>query len=67
MIRGLIVFLGAALYVRSDRELKILVLGLACVAYWQALETLNERYRLGLYRVDGTIGNPNSLSICFIA
>lgn len=63
IIRGLIVFLAAALYVRSERELKILVLALACVAIWQGYVVLKQRYIYGYYRVEGTIGDPNSLSM----
>lgn len=68
ILRGFIVFLAAALFVRSSRELNIMVFALACVACWQGVVTLQQRYLDGFYRVEGTIGNPNSLSmfLCMI-
>jgi hypothetical protein len=63
MLRGLIVFLAAALYVRSERELKILVVALACAVCWQGFYVLNQRYHYGIHRVTGVIGDPNSLSM----
>lgn len=69
ILRGLIVFLAAAFFVRSERELRLLVLALACVACWQAFVVLKQRYLMGIHRVEGTIGNPNSLSmfLCMIS
>src|SRR5437867_7454884 len=40
MVRGLIVFLAAAWYVRSERELKILVLALGCAICFEGVWAL---------------------------
>ena len=63
MLRGLIVFMAAALYIRGDRELRVLVIALACAVCWQGLYVLNQRYHYGIHRVTGVIGDPNSLSM----
>ncbi|EEF63229.1 O-antigen ligase family protein [Pedosphaera parvula] len=63
MLRGTIVFLAAALYIRSERELRVLVTALACAVSWQGLLVLYQRYHLGIHRVTGVIGDPNSLSM----
>lgn len=69
IVRGLVVFLAAALYVREEKQLRVLVWALACVAIWQAYVVLKQRYIMGIHRVEGTIGNPNSLSmfLCMIS
>lgn len=63
LFRGLIVFLAAALFVRSTRELKILVAGLCVAVAWQGLIALDQRYLEGVHRVFGTIDDSNSLSM----
>jgi hypothetical protein len=63
MLRGIIVFLAAALFVRTRRELQLLVVALACAVCWQGGLALYQRYHDGTYRVGGIIGDPNSLSM----
>ncbi len=63
ILRGMVVFLAAALYVRTERELRILIAALAIAVCWQGLDALYQRYHDGAYRVDGLIGDPNSLSM----
>lgn len=63
MLRGLIAFLAAALYIRGERELRVMVLGLAGAVCWQGALVLYERYHDGVHRVTGVIGDPNSLSM----
>ncbi len=63
IVRGLIVFLAAAWYVRSERELKILVLALGSAICIEGVWGLKQRYLNGVYRVPGTIEDPNSLSM----
>jgi O-antigen ligase len=55
--------------VRTDRELRILVVALACAACWQGSFVLYQRYYVGIHRVTGVIGDPNSLSmyLCMVA
>ncbi|MDB6017652.1 MAG: hypothetical protein JWR19_2141 [Pedosphaera sp.] len=63
MLRGIFVFLAAALFIRSERELRLLVIALACAVCWQGALALYQRYFQGIHRVTGIIGDPNSLSM----
>lgn len=69
MLRGIIVFLAAALFVRTSRELRLLVIALGCAVCWQGGLALYQRYHDGTYRVGGIVGDPNSLSmyLCMVS
>src|SRR5690348_10941083 len=60
MIRGIIVFLAAAMFVRSNRELSILVLALCLDAVFECALGIKEKLG-GNFRVPGTLADPNSL------
>ena len=62
---GLGMFLAVAFYVRSERELRLLVLGLSLAVAYQALLGLEQRYLGHVYRVYGTMDESNSLSLFF--
>jgi hypothetical protein len=68
IIRGVIVFVAAAHFVRTRRELSILILALCCVAFAEAGFALKQRYLESTYRSPGTLSHPNSLSmyLCLI-
>lgn len=68
MVRGIVVFLAAAMFVRSNRELSILVLALCADAIFESALGLKEKLA-GNWRVPGTLNDPNSLSmyLCTIA
>ncbi|HEX4342138.1 MAG TPA: hypothetical protein VH255_02030 [Verrucomicrobiae bacterium] len=66
VIRGFMMFMTAALFVQSRRELKVLVWGLACIVCWEGLLSLKMRYLGGLYRIQGSFDHPNSLSMFMI-
>jgi hypothetical protein len=63
MLRGLVVFLAAALFIQTERELRLFIVALASAVCWQGLLGLYERYHEGVFRVTGVIGDPNSLSM----
>ena len=63
MVRGLIMFLAAALYLRSERELKIFLYALGTIVCYEGLSALTERYYYGIHRVYGSIDDSNSLSM----
>ena len=63
MLRALMCFLAGALYVRSEREIRILILALAAAVIYQGADALYQRYAQGTYRVTGSLDHPNSLSI----
>ncbi|MBI2949655.1 MAG: O-antigen ligase family protein [Verrucomicrobia bacterium] len=63
MFRSLIVFLAVAWFVRSERELRILVLALGFAVCFEGMYALKQRFIGGLYRVEGNLDHPNSLSM----
>ena len=63
VLRGLIVLLTAALFIRTRRELMVLVLALGCAVALQAFNGLEQRILKGVHRVPGTLGHENSLSL----
>lgn len=69
MFRGLFFFLAAAFYVRSQRELGILVLALSCAVCFEGAWALKQRLIGGIDRVPGTLDHENSLSmyVCLVA
>ncbi|MCL4176678.1 MAG: O-antigen ligase family protein [Verrucomicrobia bacterium] len=69
MVRGFFFFLAAAFYVRSQRELGIVVLALGCAVCLEGAWGLKQKLIGGIYRVPGTLEHENSLSmyICLVA
>ncbi len=63
LLRGVLYFLAAALFVRSERELSICVLALCCAVLIQGASLVKQKWFEGLDRVAGTLGHPNSLSM----
>jgi hypothetical protein len=63
MARGLVVFLAVAFYIRSERELRLMLWTLACLVCYEGLLALQQRYMYGIHRVPGTIDDSNSLSV----
>lgn len=62
MFRGLVIFLAVALYVRSERELRLAVILLAAIVCYQGYVALKQRYLWGMHRVPGTLEHSNSLA-----
>jgi hypothetical protein len=69
MARAIIFFVAAALFVRSDRELRLLVLALCCTLCLQAAMAAKHKFLLHLERATGTLEHANSLSmyVCMTA
>ncbi len=63
MIRGLIMFLAVAMYLRSERELRIFIFALGAAVCYECVIALQQRYMYGVYRVYGTVDDSNSLSM----
>ncbi len=63
MVRGLVFFLAAALFVRRERDATALVLALAATVLLESLIATRERVLLHMYRPGGTLEHPNSLSM----
>jgi hypothetical protein len=63
MVRGIILVLAVAFYLRSERELRLLLFSLAALVCFEGLLALKQRYLGGINRVPGTIDDSNSLSV----
>lgn len=63
ILRGIVLFTAVALYIRSPRELNLLVWVLVGTIMYEGLVCLKERYVDGRNRTSGTLGHPNSLSM----
>jgi len=63
LLRGIFIFVTAAWFIRSERELKILVLALAAAVSFEGALALKERFLGGYDRVTGTLTHANSLSM----
>ena len=69
MVRGVLYFMAAAAFIRSEREIAILVLGLCCAVCYEGVLTIKERVLEGVDRVTGSLDHANSLSmyLCLVA
>jgi hypothetical protein len=68
MFRGILFFIAAAWFIRSERELKILLLALAMAVSFEVLLACKQRYLNGIHRATGSLDHANSLSmyLCFV-
>ncbi|HVV00258.1 MAG TPA: O-antigen ligase family protein, partial [Verrucomicrobiae bacterium] len=66
MIRGMVIFLAVAFYLRSERELRIFVGAIACLICYQGYVALKERVLYAMERVPGTVDDSNSLSVLLL-
>jgi hypothetical protein len=65
MMRGLIIFLAVAFFVRGERELRLFLLGLGMIVAYEGILALKQRYIYGMHRVPGSVDDSNSLSVFF--
>jgi len=65
MVRGITIFLAVAFFLRTERDLRMFLLGMALVVCYEGLLALRQRYLWGLNRVPGTLDDSNSLSVFF--
>lgn len=63
VFRGLIILMAGAAFVRTRRELGILVLALAASVGLESIYAFKQRFISGMYRVPGTLDHANSLSM----
>lgn len=66
IVRGILLFLCGAFYLRSTRELTIFACALACVVGIETAFSLRHRLLWKLTRVAGTLPHPNSLSMYMV-
>lgn len=62
MVRGFILVLAVAFFLRSERELRLFLFALAMMICYESLLALKQRYLGGVHRVYGTLDESNSLS-----
>jgi hypothetical protein len=65
MVRGLVIFLAVAFFVRGERELRLFLLGMGLIVSYEGLLALKQRYIYGIHRVPGSVDDSNSLSVFF--
>lgn len=65
MVGGLVVFLAAAMYLRTVREWTVLVIALGCAVGFEGIWAVKQRWLDHLERVAGTLDHANSLSMYF--
>ena len=63
LVRGLVIFLAAAMFIRTSREVRLLVLGLTCAVFLEGVLGLRQRLMMGMDRVAGSLDHANSLSM----
>jgi len=63
LVRGIVIFLAAAMFVRRERDLSVLALGLAAAVIGESLLAVRERVFFDVYRPTGTLDHSNSLSM----
>lgn len=69
MARGILVLVGAALFIRGRRELQVVVLALCCAVLLEGGNALEQRLFKGVFRPPGTLDHENTLStyVCMVA
>jgi hypothetical protein len=66
MVRGMTIFLAVAFFVRSEREVKLLLWALATIICWEGVQALKQRVLWHMERVPGTVDDSNSLSVLLV-
>ena len=68
IVRGVIVFLAAAYFVRGRREVNVLLWAICIAVAFESGLALWDRYVLGMHRIYATLNHPNLLSMyCCVA
>ena len=62
IVRGFVVVMAVAFYVRTEREVRIFLGTMALLIAYECLLALKQRYLGGVHRVFGTLDESNSLS-----
>lgn len=62
IFRGVVVFLAAALFIRTKRELGVVVVAISMAVCMEAANALEQRFFKGAFRTPGTLDHENTLS-----
>lgn len=63
VMRGILIFVAAANYIRSEKQLRVFLWAFICAVAYQGLAAIRMRYVGHVHRVYGTLEHPNSLSL----
>lgn len=63
LVRGIVFFLAAAMFLRNERDLSLFALALALAVLVESLMAVRQRVFMGMYRPAGSLDHPNSLSM----
>lgn len=63
VLRSMLIMMAAAAFIRTRRELAVLVLALIASVGIESLYSFKQRFLSGMYRVPGTLDHANSLSM----
>jgi len=63
MFRAMLVFLAVWAFMRSPAQVRLFVYAIIGVVLYETAVALYDRYVVGVHRVQGTLGHPNSLSM----
>lgn len=61
--RAILLFVAVTFYIRSSREVRLFVWMMIVAVLYEAAICLVDRYVYHQYRIEGTLGHPNSLSM----
>ncbi len=69
ILRGVVVFIAVANYIRKPRDVLVLVMALCAIAVYSTSVSLHQRYVLGMHRIPGPLDHYNEFSeyCCIIA
>jgi hypothetical protein len=69
IFRGLVILLVAALFIRTPRELAIVVVAMGCAVWFMGLNAIEQRVWKGVLRPPATLDHENSFSmyLCTVA
>jgi hypothetical protein len=62
-IQGMILLLAVAFYLRSEREVRLLIWAVVAMLAYQCLLAIKQRYVDGIHRVPGSLEHSNGLSM----
>src|SRR5688500_4209082 len=59
--KAILIFIAAYNFIRSEDDLRFVLISLGLVMFWQLIAVLNQKYVQGIYQVWGTFEHQNSL------
>ena len=63
MLRGILVFCAVYSFVRTPAHVRLFVMVLIAIIFYEAAIAITDRYIYGMHRIQATLPHPNSLSM----